>query len=281
MYKRAFIVTDLSEGSWDLVGECGGVLRKFGVKGCVIGAYPFHGSLSRLRDEAVMGHLKGFFLGILRDAEESLKGYFEEVSSRIVEGDPEDLVRIAASQGCDLLVVPRRKEMGLRRLLGGSLALSVAGACRMPTLVIPGSCGDEVLPRVLFPTDFSPNAESAFGVLKGLLGLGVEEVTLLHVQEDRRIVPHLEHRLEEFNRIDAERLDRLSGLLRDLKRDLKVDVLVERGSAPERILSIADSKGCSMVIMGAKGRSGLKEALWGSVSEQVLMASGLPVLLIP
>jgi nucleotide-binding universal stress UspA family protein len=58
---------------------------------------------------------------------------------------------------------------------------------------------------VLFPTDFSENADHAFAYVEKLAAEGARRVTLLHVQGRARIDPYLMHRLEEFDQIDLAR----------------------------------------------------------------------------
>ncbi|MFW5915552.1 MAG: hypothetical protein ACOCTQ_03655, partial [Planctomycetota bacterium] len=65
---------------------------------------------------------------------------------------------------------------------------------------VSGTC--DFLGRVLFPTDFSDNADHAFGWLREVVRNGARHVTLLHVQDETKIGKHLEHRLDEFNEID-------------------------------------------------------------------------------
>jgi hypothetical protein len=62
--------------------------------------------------------------------------------------------------------------------------------------------------HILFPTDFSANADTAFALLEQIVAGGkIGKVTLLHVQNRERIEPYLQDRLQEFMEIDQERLD--------------------------------------------------------------------------
>ena len=48
--------------------------------------------------------------------------------------------------------------------------------------------------HILFPTDFSENAQRAFTYLQQMVGDRAKKVTLLHVQDKTRIEPHLAER---------------------------------------------------------------------------------------
>jgi len=53
------------------------------------------------------------------------------------------------------------------------------------------------------------------------------------------------------------------------------------GIASRSILGIALAKDSSIIVMGKKGRSVIKDLLLGSTAERVVRDSKLPVLLVP
>lgn len=63
--------------------------------------------------------------------------------------------------------------------------------------------------HILFPTDFSENANLAFEYVKEMVAAGAKKIALVHVQDKSRISPHLSHRLNEFNEKDTDRLNTL------------------------------------------------------------------------
>lgn len=52
------------------------------------------------------------------------------------------------------------------------------------------------------------------------------------------------------------------------------------GDAGERIVETAEKFGCSLIIMGAKGKNALQSIVLGSVSQHVLQHAKIPVLLV-
>jgi nucleotide-binding universal stress UspA family protein len=50
-----------------------------------------------------------------------------------------------------------------------------------------------------------------------------------------------------------------------------------KGLPTTRILEVAESKNAIMIVMGSKGRGGIKRLLLGSVAERVVQLSPLPV----
>jgi nucleotide-binding universal stress UspA family protein len=65
-----------------------------------------------------------------------------------------------------------------------------------------------------------------------------------------------------------------------LPDDVGVTTRLERGDAAETILRVAREDGQNLIVMGSHGHSRIHRALLGSVSERVLRASVVPVLLM-
>ena len=134
--------------------------------------------------------------------------------------------------------------------------------------------------RILFPTDFSDNAEHAFSYVGKIAECGAECITLLHVQDKGKIDWHLKDRLDEFNRIDTKRLERLKAEL--VKRGVQdVGIELPYGSPKKEIIDRTKQDDVSLVVMGSQERGYLAELLLGSVSHAVARHSEAPVLLVP
>ena len=73
-------------------------------------------------------------------------------------------------------------------------------------------------------------------------------------------------------------------ILREAVDSLPPDVGVEsrlvRGRPARRIVEVAEEAGCDLIVMGFHGHGRLHHALIGSVSDSVMRASTLPVLLM-
>ena len=85
-----------------------------------------------------------------------------------------------------------------------------------------------------------------------------------------------------LQRIDLVASGYLAGVGKELEREgisVRWDVL--RGAAAHSIVEFARETPGSMVAMTTHGRSGLRRWVLGSVADQVVRASGEPVLVIP
>ncbi len=132
--------------------------------------------------------------------------------------------------------------------------------------------------RVLFPTDFSACAEDALALVKHLRTAGTEEVIVLHVQHVRKLRPHLSHKMEEFNRIDTERLEKIQ---KDLEFfGFQAKVLLREGVPFQEIDRVAREEDVSLIVMGSQGGTALTDVLLGSVSDVVIYWHPRPVLVV-
>ncbi len=134
--------------------------------------------------------------------------------------------------------------------------------------------------NVLLPTDFSDFSEAAFQWIKNQQ-VEIPELTLMHVQDEVKIDKHLKHKLEEFNAIDKGRLNRLSSSFQEKHPETKVNIIIEYGKPPEKILEYIKDKSITLTIMGSQGRGFISELFLGSVSLSVARHADSHVLLVP
>ena len=64
------------------------------------------------------------------------------------------------------------------------------------------------------------------------------------------------------------------------ERDIETTAAVRRGNPHDDILSYAEDNGIDVIVMGTHGRTGVKRALLGSVTENVVRHSEIPVLTV-
>ena len=133
--------------------------------------------------------------------------------------------------------------------------------------------------EILFATDFSDNSYRAFDFLKGIISAGKNKVTLFHVQDKTKIGKRLKDKLEEFNRIDSQRLDMMKKDLKE-KGSKEIDTKIVYGIPTKEILEEAKNN-YALIVMGSQGRGFFKEIFLGSVSHNVVRNANISVLLIP
>ena len=122
--------------------------------------------------------------------------------------------------------------------------------------------------KVLFPTDFSEYAQKTLECIGEIPG--IKDLMLLHVVDathpSKRGWTHGPH-IENTKILMDEKKEYIENL--GLKVKTKVEVITE-GEVSRAILETAEKEGVSLIVMGARGKSPIKDLLLGSVSSNVV-----------
>jgi nucleotide-binding universal stress UspA family protein len=132
--------------------------------------------------------------------------------------------------------------------------------------------------RILVALDGSPDAEAA---LRHSFALARDQHALLTLLT---VAPPPATPIGVGASSPPDMLDFHKRLLREatdlVPADIGVTTRLERGNAAETILRLVNEGDQDLVVMGSHGHSRVHRALLGSVSERVLKASTVPVLLM-
>jgi len=286
MFERVIVVADLSDDSYALVERLG-ALKAYGVKECLL----LHCLDGRGANSITLSYITSVVEANLKAKQEILEQLGYTVESRIVPGSAKKMVnKIAVEEDYALIVVGDQKHSLTSETFLGGVASEVIHYAQKPVLLV--RLGEETAKdaaeiasfglsdHILFPTDFSKNADQAFQYLSKLASVGVKQITLLHVQDQTRIKKYLEDLLEEFNQIDLERLQNLQKLLEAIP-GIKVHTAIKYGHPAVEILKVIQESNVQLVVMGSQGRGFVKELFIGSVSHNIVRQADASVLLIP
>jgi nucleotide-binding universal stress UspA family protein len=282
VFRKILVATDLSLASEQVIGAVSG-LRALGTKEVLL----IH--CLNIRDVGSLAEtLSKLLQPALNEQKAKLTAAGFETSAEIRIGIPGiEINRTAQEKDCSIIVIGSHGYNLTKDILLGGVTTAVLHTATRPVLVIKIQPGKENQPpaawnplnHILYPTDFSDNAEAAFLYLEKIVESGAEKVTLLHIQ-DQIIGVHLKDRLEVFNRIDRERLERLAERLR-AKGKLEIAIDIIYGMVAPEIIKKINELPASMVVMGTQGRGHIGELFLGSVSNKVVRLSPVPVLLVP
>jgi len=106
------------------------------------------------------------------------------------------------------------------------------------------------------------------------------KITLMHVQDQAHIDPHLLSSLAEFNEIYESRLAAMKETLQKLG-DVDVDIVLAYGNPSLEIIHAVRDRQVQLTVMGSQGRGYVSDLFLGSVSHNVARQSDASVLLIP
>ncbi len=141
--------------------------------------------------------------------------------------------------------------------------------------------------KILYPTDFSDVATKALDYIKQLKEAGAQEVTILHVINQRIIDGLMRHAMldkdilqwrNKAEEIAQESLVEMSNELESL--GFTVKTVVKTGFPWREILEVEQKEAPSILVIGSHGRSNLGEVFLGSVSDRVIRKCKGPVMVI-
>lgn len=134
--------------------------------------------------------------------------------------------------------------------------------------------------KLIVPLDFSENSIKALEFAIGLADKKHGEIILVHVVE----------LVYDFESQSALALD---SLFKDAENLMKktiqtyegsgvpMESQVVEGTASVTIARIAEEHGAALIVMGTQGASGIKKALMGTVTVNVVKEASCPVLVVP
>lgn len=283
MYSKILFATDLSDAS-ELMVDHLPTLIEVGLKEVI---------LVHVVDIVHAGGLSGMFQEHDKDMLEKQRAKLEQrgiaAKSMAPIGFPAyEVNRIADEENVSLIMIGSHGRGWAAKVLMGGTGEQIIRDAKKPVLIMKFTAKegggrsvycDNIFKTILYPTDFSNNAEKALPYIKKTLDAGCEKVVLLHVQEEQRIKPHLEERLEEFNRIDQDRLDRIKRELLGLGVK-NVKTIIEMGKTTPIIMRVSQEEDACLIAIGARGRSLLEEIFIGGTATNVVRHAKMPVLFV-
>jgi nucleotide-binding universal stress UspA family protein len=170
----------------------------------------------------------------------------------------------------DMMVLATEGREGLPRWLAPSMAETLARRARTRTLFVPAGKGGFVsaetgrtsLRRILIPVDHEPDASDAVQIAARAaeaLGDAPVRITLLHVGE-AEVQPSVTPPSNERWTLVSRK---------------------ERGDPVDAILGVAREEETDLLVMATEGRTGVLDAMRGTVTERVLRGAPCPLLAVP
>ncbi|ATU07895.1 universal stress protein [Methanohalophilus portucalensis] len=127
--------------------------------------------------------------------------------------------------------------------------------------------------KVMVPLDFSDNSSKILDVLWQMTDV-IHEVVFVHIIENTKNKPQLEHKKKES-------FDKLYEIGNDLEKKLVVNYVVKEGKPAKVLDELAEEMGITLIMITTHGTESLKDILLGSTAENLLRNTVKPILLIP
>ncbi len=203
----------------------------------------------------------------------------------IEEGSPSaGIVRVAEDWKTDRIVVGSFGATGIARMLIGNMAMSVARYAHCPVLVARARPGTG---KIVVGTDFSDPALPALAAAAEEAKRTHGRVTAVHSVELPGISTDVfggalgdySVQLADFQRANEEAAQKsLDAALAGAGIDGDTQVTV--GPAAANLVRIAEHMRADLIVVGTRGRTGMRRMLLGSVAEAVVRAAPCSVLVV-
>jgi nucleotide-binding universal stress UspA family protein len=138
--------------------------------------------------------------------------------------------------------------------------------------------------RILFPCDFTDNSLKVLPYVLSLAEKYDSKVYLLYVDDlyvwGGNFIPHPSLTVLQKESLEAARKAMDSVCEEGLQGCPNFQRKVVSGDPVSEIVKEIEAEGINMVVMATHGRRGLEERIFGSVAENVVKKSPVPVLVI-
>lgn len=216
------------------------------------------------------------------------------VTALVKEGRPGPTILRALDRGlADLAVLGPRGLSGVMRFVLGSVSELTLSEAPCSVLVVrrrPRAAPERGL-RVVMAIDFSRAADEAKAVLAKLGLPPSSRITVLHVREraddvmarfiakgQSALAQAIEAAMRKARQRAGQLLDRAARRL--AQRGLPAASLLADGNPAEEIIRVAERQRADLIVLGARGLTGLTRILLGSVSRKVARHASCSVLVV-
>jgi len=138
--------------------------------------------------------------------------------------------------------------------------------------------------KILFPCDFTENSSKVLPYVLSMAEKYNSQVCILYVDELQEwgghFIPHtsLDSLRQETLKAAEKAMDKVCE--EELQNCPSFQRKILSGDPAAEILKNIDSENIDVVVMGTHGRKGLDHAIFGSVAENVVKKSPVPVLIV-
>ncbi|SMO63438.1 universal stress protein [Fodinibius sediminis] len=138
--------------------------------------------------------------------------------------------------------------------------------------------------HILFPTDFSNNADRALPFAAEIALRSGAQLTLFHSGTAAMDMSPGFQKAKDKEIHDAdEAFEKLIGVLRrdDRYKEISIRTLLQSGNTLNNILSYLKEHKPDLIVMGTQGATGDRNILYGSITTSIIQKSEVPVLAVP
>jgi nucleotide-binding universal stress UspA family protein len=225
---------------------------------------------------------------MLQQLEASMAPEAVTLESEVLFGDPaREILRTAEDKDARLILLASHGTSAEGPWLLGHIAAKILRATKRPIMLIRQRPPEEALKqrkflgRILVPLDGSEIGEAALGYAVELAKKTSAEMILLEVFEQVKGVgaAGISYNIPDDESVRKSILSYLDHVAGPIKNEgLKVSTTVLFGKAADNIVDYAEKNGVDLIAVSTHGRSGLGRWVFGNVTDKILHAGDVPVL---
>lgn len=143
---------------------------------------------------------------------------------------------------------------------------------------------DPSFDHLLFPTDFSKNAEKALLFAAEMAQRSEAELTIFHASQGTMdLTADYEHHKQDVIQQAEKEFDKLIAKLKKKGSygELKISTVLQSGDPVSALFEQAGGNDIDLIVMGTKGATGDRNELFGSVTTSVIKKTKIPVMAVP
>lgn len=202
-----------------------------------------------------------------------------EVKVLIETGHPTDvIVAVASEHRCSLIVTGTARDETLGRMVLGTTVERLARRCETPLLIVR-SRPFHPYSRVTVATDFSEGSRQALSTAVTLMPEA--SFTLFHAFDQVAGIYDLDQpTIQEESAARAKTAATFIGETQVLKGKQTPAVVIEHGTAEQRLPGFVQAEGSDLVVLGTHGVTGIVRTAMGSVAEKLLSVLRCDVMVV-
>lgn len=188
----------------------------------------------------------------------------------------EEISGYAREHDIEMIFAGRRGLSEIEQILVGSTTSRLVQHSPIPVFVVPKEKRGVSIRRVLAPVDLNELSMLELRFAISLCRQFGAELTVLHVAEFFNYkVPALKHHrlVERINQ-------RIANIAADLGCNVE-NIIHETGEPAHKIIEVSARQGIDVIVMATRQRRGLDKILMGSVTQKVLLATSIPLVVLP
>jgi len=234
-------------------------------------------------------HIKQRVAPMFADAREELmrRGATGTIIEKTYEGMPARVIaNLADEDDFSTIIISRRGLTETKEFFLGSVTSSLLHRAKHPTTYVVGrrllaNAEECLLPRLLLMLDGSPHSLAAVreaAIMATAYGSGFEKIFLLHVVDLTTYVKKAEQGSDQAGKAKAILAEGAAILEEAGIKNNRIEPLALFGKPVETALKIIDRENITLLMLGRRGRSAIKDLVIGGVSNTLLHRSQDPTI---